>query len=104
MPHDQALWSNKDVNIYEIVELNILNWKGGAKFVFTFVFPHQDWNIICVCVCTQSCPTLFDPMDCSPPDSSSPWDLPGKNAGVGCHFLLQGIFPTQGSNLHLLHW
>ena len=32
---------------------------------------------------------------------------PGKNIGVGCHFLLQGIIPTQGSNsclLHLLHW
>ena len=27
-----------------------------------------------------------------------PWDSPGKNTGVGCHFLLQGIFPTQGSN------
>ena len=33
-----------------------------------------------------------------------PWDFPGKNTGVGCHFLLQGIFPTQGSNQHLLHW
>ena len=32
-----------------------------------------------------------------------PWDSPGKNTGVGCHFLLQGIFPTQGLNLHLLH-
>ena len=32
-----------------------------------------------------------------------PWDSPGKNAGAGCHFLLQNIFPTQGSNLHLLH-
>ena len=31
-----------------------------------------------------------------------PWDFPGKNTGRGCHFLLQGIFPTQGSNLHLL--
>ena len=31
-----------------------------------------------------------------------PWDSPGKNTGVGCHFLLQGILPTQGSNLHLL--
>ena len=30
-----------------------------------------------------------------------PWDSPGKNTGVGCCFLLQGIFPTQGSNLHL---
>ena len=32
-----------------------------------------------------------------------PWDSPGKNAGVGCCALLQGSFPTQGSNLHLLH-
>ena len=33
-----------------------------------------------------------------------PWDCSGKNTGVGCHFLLQGIFPTQGANLDLLHW
>ena len=32
-----------------------------------------------------------------------PWDSPGKNSGVGCHFLLQGIFPTQGLNLGLPH-
>ena len=32
-----------------------------------------------------------------------PWDFPGKNTGVGCHFLLQGTFPTQGLNLHLMH-
>ena len=30
-----------------------------------------------------------------------PWDSPGKNPGVGCRFLLWGIFPTQGSNLHV---
>ena len=36
-------------------------------------------------------------MDC-------PWDFLGKNTGVGCHFLFQGIFPTQGSNLSLLRW
>ena len=33
----------------------------------------------------------------------SPWDFQGKSTGVGCHFLLQGIFPTQGSNLGLSH-
>ena len=32
-----------------------------------------------------------------------PWDSPGKNTGVGCHALLQGIFPTQGSNPRFLH-
>ena len=36
----------------------------------------------------QSCPTLCDPMDGSPP--GSPWDSPGKSTGVGCHFFLQG--------------
>ena len=45
----------------------------------------------------QSCLTLCDPMDC-------PWSSPGQNTGVGCHFLLQGIFLTQGLNLHLLCW
>ena len=40
-------------------------------------------------------------MDYSPP-GSSPWDFPDKDTGVGCHFLLQEIFPTQGWNLHLL--
>ena len=34
--------------------------------------------------------------------AASPWTFPGKNTGVGCHFLLQGIFPTQDSNLSLL--
>ena len=51
----------------------------------------------------QSCPTLCNPLDCSPPGSSIPWDSPGKNTGMGCHFLLQEIFPTQGLNLGLLH-
>ena len=37
----------------------------------------------------QSCPTLCDPIDGSPPDSPRPWDFPSKNTGVGCHFLLQ---------------
>ena len=45
--------------------------------------------------------TLCDPVECSPPGSSRllcPWDSPGKNTGVGCYALLQGIFLTQGSN------
>ena len=33
-----------------------------------------------------------------------PWDFPGKNTGVDCHALLQGIFPTKGSNSGLLNW
>ena len=63
------------------------------------------WQGLC---CAQSCPTLCDPMDCSPPGSSVHgifffFFFSGKNTGVGCHFLLQGIFLIQGSNLCLLH-
>ena len=50
---------------------------------------------------------FVNPMDCSPPGSSVHGNFPGKNIGVGFHFLLQRIFPTQGSNLGLLcllHW
>ena len=49
--------------------------------------------------------TLCDPLDCSPPVSSL-WDFSGKITGISCHFLLQGIFLTQGLNpclLSLLH-
>ena len=45
---------------------------------------------------------LCDPMDCSLPGSVIHGIFPGKNIGVGCHVLLQGIFPTQGLNLGLL--
>ena len=46
-------------------------------------------------IIVQSCPTLCDPMDCSLPSSSVLGDSLGKSTGVGCHALLQGIFPTQ---------
>ena len=66
----------------------------------------------CVCSFTQSRLILCDPIDYSPPGSSvhqAPHlvHFPGKNIGVDCHSLLQGVFLTQGSNpslLHLLHW
>ena len=56
---------------------------------------------ICVWV-ARSCGTLGDLMDCSPPGSSV-MEFPGKNTGVGCRFLLQGIFLTQELKPGLLH-
>ena len=52
----------------------------------------------------QSCSTLCDPMDCSPPDSSVHGISQATILEWGCHFLVQEIFPTQGSNQHLLQW
>ena len=71
----------------------------------------------CVCVCAHACAFMhvlshsavadsLRPHALEPTRPLCPWDSPGKNTGVGCHFLLQGIFPTQGSNpclLCLLH-
>ena len=81
---------------------------------------------VCVCVNCSNGLTLCDPMNYSPPSAVihgvakswtrperliwsdlkllCPWDFPGKNTGMGCHFLLQGIFPTQGLNPGLLHF
>ena len=59
------------------------------------------------CVLAQLCLTLCDPTDCSPPGSSVHGIFQARNTGAGCHFLLQDIFPIQGSNLcllHLWHW
>ena len=50
----------------------------------------------------QLCPTLR-PNGLQPTRLLRPWNFPGKSTGLGCHFLLQGIFPTQGLNPGLLH-
>ena len=58
---------------------------------------------MCVCACMlslQLCLTLR-PYGLYPAKLLCPWDFPGKNTGVGCHFLLQGIFLTRGSSLCL---
>ena len=56
----------------------------------------------CVCVCSLVSDPL-QPHELQLARLLCPWYFPGKNTGVGCHFLLQGIFPTQGLNLCLLH-
>ena len=57
-------------------------------------------SILSTCTRAQSRSTLCDPVDCSPHRRLCPWDFPG----MGCHFLLQWIFWTQGLNLSVLHW
>ena len=51
-----------------------------------------------LCLVAQSCLILCSSMDCSPPGSTIHGDSLGKNTRVGCHALLQGVFPTQGWN------
>ena len=60
----------------------------------------EQWWWFSHSVVSDSC----DPIDCSLPGSSLHGVFSGKNTGVGCHFLLQGIFLDQRLNPHLLHW
>ena len=65
-----------------------------------FTVCRQDGNHGCVCSCL--CPTLCDPWTVAHQAPLS-MEFSGKNAGVGCHFLFERIFPTQGWDLCLLH-
>ena len=69
----------------------------SPAYFFSFVL-----HLICVCSCLTLCGYGLGPARLL-----CPWDSPVKNTRVGCHFLLQGIFLTEGSNPHLLcllHW
>ena len=79
----------RSVNINQ----KIKNWKWAIKSPNT--------PIVLV---TQVCATLLWPHGLQPTRLLCPWDFPGKHPGVCCPFLFQGIFLTQGSNPHLLHW
>ena len=74
------------------------------------LFPRKLIRPTYTCMCAkslQSCPTLCVTPGTVAPRLLCPWDSPSKNTGVSCHFLLQGTFPTQGSNpllLCLLQW
>ena len=77
------------------------NWKGRGEAVIILrwndnIYLHVHAKLL------QSYVTLCDPMDWSPPGSFVHGDFLGKNTGVGCHALIQAIFLTQGSNLHLM--
>ena len=61
------------------------------------------YQLLCFLV-AKLCLTLQQPHGLQPTRLLCPWDFLGKITGVGCHFLLQGSFSTQGSNPYLLHW
>ena len=126
-------YSPSGSSVHEIFQTKILDWVAiffsrvsswlrdrtyvfwtGRRILYHWATRKAQYDCVCVCVCArahvhdkslQLCPTLCDPVDCSPTDSFIQGIF--QNTGVGCHALLQGIFPTQGLNmclLHLLHW
>ena len=81
----QIMYNYKYLKYMNSLDTNILNTREG----------------VCVCAQSPSPQTFCHPMDCIAPCTRllCPWDSPGKNTGVGCNFLLQGIFQTQRLNL-----
>ena len=60
--------------------------------------------LIWICLVAKLCPTLLQPHEPWPARLLCSWDFPGKNTGVGCHFLLQEIFLTPGIKLMSPAW
>ena len=73
----------------------------ACMYVSVYTHIHICAYAVC-CLVSKSCQILLQPHGLLPTRILCPWDFPGKNSGVDCHFLLQGIFPTKGLNLYLL--
>ena len=84
-----------------------LSKKSGVRPTWVWVLPPLLPSSItfskALLLVTKSCLTLLPPHGLQLPRFLCPWDFPGKNTGVDCHFLLRGIFLTQGLNMCLLH-
>ena len=76
-----------------------------SPYVQAAFLPHTFlWSVVCCCLVAKSCQPLLWPHGlCSLHRLLCPWDFSDKNTGVGCNFLLQGFFPTQGWNPHVSH-
>ena len=90
----------------ETVSLGLLHLPHWQRCSLPLAPPRKPFSLlVCVCVflVVQWCRTVGDHTGCSLPGSSVHRDSLGKNIGVGCHALLQGIFPTLGGNPGLPH-
>ena len=84
----------------KLVSLCLLHYR---RILYHWATRDAQWVALKEILAAQSCPTLCDPVDCSLPGTSVHGDSPGKSTGMGCHALLQGIFPAQWLNPGLLH-
>ena len=97
-----SVCENQQPCSHQRITLKIKGWKKIFRANWNHRESRSDYTYI-YAVLSHSIVTFCDPMDYSLPGSSVNGDSPGKNTGMGFHALLQGIFPTQGSNPGLLH-
>ena len=90
----QIFFKAKNFNLVRSSQISLMSNNGRQlNFYISFCIQSVVTHSF-VCMSAQSCLTLCNPMDCSPPGSSVHRNFPDKNTEVGCYFLLQGIFPT----------
>ena len=105
-----SLWSNSDIHTWLLEKTIALARRTFVDKVMSLVFNMLSRLVITFLPRSESevsRSVLSDslrPSGLQPNRLPHPWDSPGKNTGVSCRFLLQGIFPIQGSNPGLLHW
>ena len=127
--HAESLWSSPETTTYLLIgytqkkkrekfkvwkkvfcnfmlmRLYIKTESGFFYHPSMYCWIHPCTNIVHVCILILSVlSNSLQPHGLWPARLFYSWDFSGKNTGVGCHFLLLGIFPTQGLNPHLLHW
>ena len=96
LEHSSVFSQRKEVggnSVFLLARLEVTHWQCSPRY------KGRSENVICLVVSNS-----LWPYGLQPTRLLCPWDSPGKNTGVGCHSLLQGIIPTQGSNLDLPHW
>ena len=97
-------WATNTLTQYERKKYNYLYLQILFSWIQKILRKSQTHTHRHSCACMISCVWLLWPHRLQPVRLYFLWKFPGKDTGVGCHFLLQRIFPTQGSNLRLLHW
>ena len=92
--------------LFDLIKSSHFTLRRNGMLIF-FFYLYQDYQIyvnkMCKLSCFSSASVISDslpPHGLQPSKVLCPWDSPGKNTRVGCHALLQGIFPTQRSNPH----
>ena len=96
------LWTGKQTICLSETNRQIRNTNISLCWNLLILFSKERKKVQVLVACVSwSCPMLWDPME--PARLLCPWNSPGRNTGVGCHALLQGIFLTQGLNPGLLH-
>ena len=106
-PSNWTTWTNKYICMHSSC---VYVFVCVCIYIYVCVCVCVQYTYVYVCLVTQSFSTLCNSIDCSPPGFSVRGDSLGKNTGVNCYALLQEFFPSQGSNLgllhcgHILHW